>query len=127
MTSPEQKEMFDVLEKQRQHQQQVDRVMKIVLPITAFLLAVICANMNTWSLIGTFVVLLVAFFAVGIKRLTLWHWIVVILVYCLADNLLSYGYFNTSGFSRQFGTLFIFVGIVSIGRPYMDRWLMKNS
>lgn len=127
MTSPEQKEMFEVLEKQRQHQLQVDRVMKIVLPITAFLLTVICANMNIWSTMGTFVVLLVAFFAVGIKRLPLWHWLLVLLVYCLADNLLSYGYFNQSGFSRQFGTLFIFVGIVGVGRPYLDRWLMKNS
>lgn len=126
MINPEQQEMFEVLEKQRQHQLQVDRVMKIVLPITAFLLAVICANMNIWSLVGTFVVLVLAFFAVGIKRLPLWHWLLVILIYCLADNLLSYGYFNTSGFSRQFGSLFIFVGIVGIGRPYFDRWLMKK-
>ncbi|MGL6034660.1 MAG: hypothetical protein ACRC0N_06285, partial [Acinetobacter johnsonii] len=41
MASPDQKEMFDVLEIQRQHQRQVDRVLKIVLPVTAFLLAVI--------------------------------------------------------------------------------------
>ena len=46
MVSPDQKEMLDVLEKQRQHQLRVDRVLKIVLPIVAFLLMVICANMN---------------------------------------------------------------------------------
>ena len=126
MVNPEQQEMFEVLEKQRQHQLQVDRVMKIVLPITAFLLAVICANMNIGSLIGTFIVLVMAFFAVGIKRLPLWHWLLVILIYCLSDNLLSYGQFNISGFSRQFGTLFIFVGIVGVGRPYFDRWLMRK-
>ena len=57
MVSPDQKEMLDVLEKQRQHQLRVDRVLKIVLPIVAFLLMVICANMNVWSTIFTFVVL----------------------------------------------------------------------
>ena len=41
MVSPDQKEMLDVLEKQRQHQLRVDRVLKIVLPIVAFLLTVI--------------------------------------------------------------------------------------
>ena len=53
MVAPEQNEMFDVLDKQRQHQRQVDRVLKIVLPIVAFLMAVICANMNIWSPIFT--------------------------------------------------------------------------
>ena len=98
MVSPDQKEMLDVLENQRQHQLRVDRVLKIVLPIVAFLLMVICANMNVWSTIFTFVVLWIAFYAVGIKRLPLWHWIIVIVVYCLIDNILSYGSFNQSGF-----------------------------
>ncbi|HRO79271.1 MULTISPECIES: hypothetical protein [Acinetobacter] len=126
MVSPDQKEMFDVLEKQRQHQLRVDRVLKIVLPIVAFLLMVICANMNVWSTIFTFIVLWVAFYAVGIKRLPLWHWLIVIVVYCLIDNILSYGSFNQSGFSRQFGAMFIFLGIVGVGRRYFDRWLMKE-
>ena len=126
MVSPDQKEMLDVLEKQRQHQLRVDRVLKIVLPIVAFLLMVICANMNVWSIIFTFVVLWVAFYAVGIKRLPLWHWIIVIVVYCLIDNILSYGSFNQSGFGRQFGAMFIFLGIVGVGRRYFDRWLMKE-
>ena len=126
MVAPDQNEMFDVLEKQRQHQRQVDRVLKIVLPIVAFLMAVICANMNIWSPIFTFTILWIAFYFVGIKRTPLWHWLVAILVYCLIDNILSYGSFNQTGFTRQFGTMFIFLGVVGVGRPYFDRWLMKK-
>ena len=126
MVAPDQTEMFDVLEKQRQHQRQVDRVLKIVLPIVAFLMAVICANMNIWSPIFTFDILWIACYFVGIKRTPLWHWLVAILVYCLVDNILSYGSFNQTGFTRQFGTMFIFLGVVGVGRPYFDRWLMKN-
>ena len=65
MVSPDQKEMLDVLERQRQHQLQVDRVLKIVLPIVAFLLSVIAANMNIWSALFTFVMLWIAFYAVA--------------------------------------------------------------
>ena len=120
MVAPDQNEMFDVLEKQRQHQRQVDRVLKIVLPIVAFLMAVICANMNIWSPIFTFAILWIAFYFVGIKRTPLWHWLVAILVYCLVDNILSYGSFNQTGFTRQFGTMFIFLGVVGVGRPYFE-------
>ncbi|AUX91113.1 MULTISPECIES: hypothetical protein [Acinetobacter] len=127
MVSPDQNEMFDVLEKQRQHQRQVDRVLKIVLPIVAFLMAVICANMNIWSPLFTFAILWIAFYAVGIKRMPIWHWVVAIIIYCLIDNILSYGSFNLRGFNRQFGTMFIFLGVIGVGRPYFDRWLMKKE
>lgn len=126
MVTPDDNNMFDVLEKQRQHQLQVDRVFKIVLPIVAFLLTVICSNMSIWSTLFTFIVLWIAFYAVGIKRLPIWHWVIVILIYALIDNILYYGQFKQDGFSRHFGTMFIFLGIVGIGRPYFDRWLMKK-
>lgn len=126
MLAPDEKDMFEVLEKQQQHQRQVDRVFKIVLPITAFLLSVICANMNWASWLGTFIILTIAFYAVGIKCLPLWHWLVIVLIYCLIDNFLTYKTLHISGLSRQFGTMFIFLGIVGIGRPYFDRWLMKK-
>ncbi|MCX0331157.1 hypothetical protein NVT87_09710 [Acinetobacter radioresistens] len=126
MLAPDEKDMFEVLEKQQQHQRQVDRVFKIVLPITAFLLSVICANMNWASWLGTFIILTIAFYAVGIKRLPLWHWLVIVLIYCLIDNFLTYKTLHISGLSHQFGTMFIFLGIVGIGRPYFDRWLMKK-
>ncbi|ALH94607.1 hypothetical protein [Acinetobacter equi] len=126
MVTQDQKELFDVLEKQKQQQRQMDRVLKIVLPVVAFLLTVICANLNIWSTVFTFVVLWIAFYATAIKRLPLWHWIIALLVYCLIDNILSYGSFYINGFNRQFGTMFIFLGIFAIGRPYFDRWLMKK-
>ncbi len=91
MQQPDQKELFEVLEKQKKNQLQVDRIFKIVLPIVAFLLSVICANFNWQSTLGTFVILTVTFIAVGVKRLPLWHWLIVITIYCLVDNYLSYG------------------------------------
>ena len=126
MVSPDQKVMLDVLEKQRQNQLQVDRVLKIVMPVTAFLLTVICANMNIWSTILTFVMLWVAFYAVGIKQWPLWHWVIALLVYCLIDNILSHGTFKQNQFNLQFGAMFIFLGIFGVGRRYFDRWLMTK-
>ena len=60
MVNPDQQQIFDVLEKQRQHQLKVDRVLKIVLPIVGFLLSVMCANLNRLSLIFTIVISIIA-------------------------------------------------------------------
>ncbi|WP_410568642.1 hypothetical protein [Acinetobacter sp. H1(2024)] len=127
MQQPDQKELFDVLEKQKKNQLQVDLIFKIVLPIVAFLLSVICANLNWQSTLGTFVILTITFIAVGVKRLPLWHWLIVITVYCLIDNYLSYGQLDLSHLRLQLGTMIIFVGMVGIGRPYVDRWFMKSQ
>lgn len=128
MNDQEQQKMFAVLEQQKQHQQQVDGVLKIVLPIVAFLLAMICANFNMLSTLGTIVMMAVAFWMVGIRRKVLWHWATIVIVYCLADNLYSYqGQFNLDAFSRQCGTTLVFLWILGIGRPYIDRWLMKSD
>lgn len=126
MTRSDQQEMLDVLEVQRQHQRQVDRVLKIVLPITAFLVAMICANMNIGSTLGTLILLIIAFWMVGIKRQNLWWWLIVVTMYCLIDNLLSFQSFALPAFSRQCGTMLTFVFILGISRPYIDRWLMKK-
>ncbi|MDH0565510.1 hypothetical protein [Acinetobacter courvalinii] len=127
MPQPDQKEMFEVLAQQRQHQQLVDRVLKIVLPIMAFLLSVICANLNWQSTLGTFVILTVAFYAVVIYRLTLWHWLTVIVLYAVADNYFSFNGIDPTRLRFQLATMVVFVGIVGIGRPYIDRWLMKSN
>lgn len=127
MTNPDQKELFNVLDQQRQHQKQVDRVLYIVLPIMAFLLSVICANMNWQSTIGTFLALLIAFFAVGIKRQNKALWLTIIAVYSLVDIYFSYaGQLPPSAVGRHMGTMLTFTGILAIGRPYFDRWLMKS-
>ncbi|NIE97554.1 hypothetical protein F3J02_13880 [Acinetobacter sp. Tr-809] len=127
MQQQDQKEMFDVLAQQRQHQLLVDRVLKVVLPIMAFLLSVICANLNWQSTLGTFVILTVAFYAVGIYRLTLWHWLAVIVLYAIADNYFSFNGIDPTRLRFQLVTMVVFVGIVGIGRPYIDRWLMKSN
>lgn len=126
MTNPDQKELFNVLDQQRQHQKQVDRVMYIVLPIMAFLLSVICANMNWQSTVGTFVMLLIAFYAVGIKRQSTALWLTLITAYSLVDIYFSYsGQLIPSAIGRHTGTMLTFTGILGLARPYIDRWLMK--
>lgn len=61
VVQPDQNELFEVLEKQRQQHAEIDRILKIVLPILAFLLCVICANYNWQSTLGTLIILIVAF------------------------------------------------------------------
>ncbi|WP_445114671.1 hypothetical protein [Acinetobacter sp. WZC-1] len=126
MASPDQKEMFDALDTHHQIKTRVDRVLKIVLPIIAFLLCVICANLNIPSTLGTFFVLVIAFYAVGIRRMHTGVWLAVIALYCLADIYLSYGTLLPSALGRQMGTMLTFTGIIGLGRPYMDRWFMAS-
>lgn len=126
MVNPDKQIMLDVLEKQRLHQLKVDRVLKIVLPIVGFLLAVMCANFNRLSLIFTIVISIVALWMVGIKRQALWIWTTVVALYCVLDNLYSFGSFDLKRYIYQFGSITTFIWIMGIGRPYIDRWLMKD-
>ena len=126
MVSPDQQKMLDVLEKQRLHQLRVDRVLKIVLPIVGFLLSVMCANLNRLSLIFTIVISITALWMVGIKRQALWIWTTVVALYCLLDNFYSFGSFDLKRYFYQFGSITTFIWIMGIGRPYIDRWLMKD-
>ena len=126
MVNPDQQIMLDVLEKQRLHQLKVDRVLKIVLPIVGFLLAVMCANFNRLSLIFTIVISIVALWMVGIKRQALWIWTTVVALYCVLDNFYSFGSFDLKRYIYQFGSITTFIWIMGIGRPYIDRWLMKD-
>ena len=122
----DQNQFLDVLDQQKIHQRKVDRVLYIVLPIIAFLLCVMCANYNWQSTLGTFLMLLIAFIAVGIRRLNLRLWLVIVAVYSLVDIYLTYsGQLPIQAVGRQMGTMLSFVGILGIGRPYIDRWLMK--
>jgi len=127
MSNSDQDHMFNILDKQRQNQLKVDRILKIVLPLTAILLSVICANLNWQSTLGTFVILTIAFLAVGIQRQNLWIWLLVLVVYCGLDNYLSFGQFNFIALRLQLGSMLLFTLIIGIGRPYIDRWLMKSS
>ena len=126
MVSPDQQKMLDVLEEQRLHQLRVDRVLKIVLPIVGFLLSVMCANLNRLSLIFTIVISITALWMVGIKRQALWIWTTVVALYCVLDNFYSFGSFDLKRYLYQFGSITTFIWIMGIGRPYIDRWLMKD-
>ncbi|WP_407303132.1 hypothetical protein [Acinetobacter sp.] len=126
MVNPDQQKMLDVLEKQCLHQLRVDRVLKMVLPIVGFLLAVMCANFNRLSLIFTIVISIIALCMVGIKRQALWIWTTVVAVYCVLDNLYSFDSFDSKRYLYQFGSITTFIWIMGIGRPYIDRWLMKD-
>lgn len=123
----DQKELFETLEKQRQQQAEIDRILKIALPIMAFLLCVICANYNWQSTLGTLIVLTVAFFAVGIKRMNLYLWLAIIAVYCLIDIYFSYGSIPPSALGRQMGTMLTFTAIVGYSRPYIDGWYIRSK
>ena len=119
MSNSDQDHMFNILDKQRKNQLKVDRILKIVLPLTAFLLSVICANLNWQSTLGTFVILTLAFLAVGIQRQNLWIWLLVLVVYCGLDNYLSFGQFNLIALRLQLGSMLLFTLIIGIGRPYI--------
>ncbi len=123
----DQKELFETLEKQRQQQAEIDRILKIALPIMAFLLCVICANYNWQSTLGTLIVLTVAFLAVGIKRMNLYLWLGIIAVYCLIDIYFSYGSLPPSALGRQMGTMLTFTAIVGYSRPYIDGWYIRSK
>lgn len=127
MQSDDQKEIFDRLAQQQKNQAIVSRVLKIIFPIVAFLLSVICANFNWQSTLGTFVMLCIAFYAVGIQRFTLWYWLLITAIYVLIDNYLSYHGFDLKHLRFQLITMLVFVGIIGIGRPYIDRWLMTSQ
>lgn len=124
---PDQKELFEVLAKQHQQHTEIDRVLKIALPIMAFLLCVICANYNWQSTLGTFIILVIAFLSVGIKRMNLYIWLAIISIYCLIDIYLTYGNIQTSALGRQMGTMLIFTMIVGLSRPYIDGWYIRSK
>ena len=124
---PDQNELLEVLDKQRQQQTEIDRILKVVLPILAFLLCVICANYNWQSTLGTLLVLVVAFWAVGIKRMNLYLWLAIIAVYSLIDIYFSYGTIQPTALGRQMGTMLTFTGIVGLSRPYIDGWFIRSK
>lgn len=127
VVQPDQNELFEVLEKQRQQHAEIDRILKIVLPILAFLLCVICANYNWQSTLGTLIILIVAFFAVAIKRMNLYLWLAIIIIYCLIDIYMSYGSIVPSALGRQMGTMLTFTAIVGLSRPYIDGWYNRSK
>ena len=48
-------------------------------------------------------------------------------IYAVADNYFSFNGIDPNRLRFQLATMLVFVGIVGIGRPYIDRWLMKSN
>lgn len=126
MSKQNQDELLHALAQQNNAQKKLDRILYIVLPIMAFLISMICANLNWQSTVATFVVLTLALLAVGIKRIPLLLSMLLVLFYCLLDNLLSYGEFKATPFKMQAGTMLSFMVIIYFARPRLDQ-LMRNS
>ena len=83
MVDQDQQTLLDALSQQALAQKRVDRILKIVLPIMSLLITTICANMTWQSTLGTLIMLTVAFYAVGIKRWSLWLWLILTALYCV--------------------------------------------
>jgi hypothetical protein len=50
----------------------------------------------------------------------------IIVAYAVADNYFSFNGIDPTRYVFNL-TMVVFVGIVGIGRPYIDRWLMKSN
>jgi hypothetical protein len=67
------------------------------------------------------------------KKMASAHWLqdgrkdAPIVLYVFADNYLSFNGIDPNRLRFQLATMLVFVGIVGIGRPYIDRWLMKSN
>ena len=120
-------ELQHVLERQQQYARQVDRILWVVLPILAFVLTMIIANWNIASTLGTFIMLMVTFVAVGIKRKPLAWVVIAAVVYCLIDNYLSYGQqLNLVGLRRQLLCSILFIMVIGLFRPLAERsWILQ--
>ena len=120
-------DLHQVLDAQQQQSRAVDRILWVVLPILSFLLSAVFANWNIFSFIGTFIVMTIAFVAVGIKHKSLAVTLIGTLLYCLVDNYLSYQYqFSIDGLKRQLMCMVLFTSIIGLMRPMVDRALLNK-
>lgn len=105
----------------------VDRTLKWILPLAAFLLSVMTANFNWQSTLGTFIIALVSFYAVGIWRQNILIWVAVCSIYVLIDNYFSYSTLNIDKLPLHLGSLLIFLAMIHVGRPQLDKWLIYSK
>lgn len=127
MVDQDQQTLLDALSQQMLAQKRVDRILKIVLPILALLITTICANMTWQSTLGTFIMLTVAFYAVGIKRWSIWLWLVLCVVYGLVDNYLTFTTLQIKPLRLQMVGMLPFLIIIYIARPYLDKLMQQQQ
>lgn len=125
--NPSDQQLQQALTQQQLQIRKLNRTLWIGLPILALVLCFIVANYNILSTLLTFVVLLAAFIAVGIYEKNLPITLILVLIYCLADNYISYHYnFSVAGLKRQISML-VFIMLVHFGRTLAYRTLLKND
>ncbi|MEB3753292.1 hypothetical protein [Acinetobacter sp. MD2(2019)] len=128
MSDQDQTTLLNALEQQARAQRKMNQILKIVLPITAFLISMICANFNWQSTLGTFVMLTIAFWAVAIRQWSLWIWLALTIVYSLVDNYFSYQHaFDFPHFKMQLSGMLPFLVIIHFARPYLDQMMLKKE
>lgn len=103
---------------------QIHRVLWVVLPLLALVLAFIIANWSIASTLGTFAMLTIAFVGVGIYRWSL-SWVLLgASLYCLIDNYFSYGQLSLTGLRRQLVFSLLFISSIGLFRPLAERNLL---
>ncbi|MEB3766914.1 hypothetical protein [Acinetobacter sp. MD2] len=127
MLDQDQSALLAALEQQKIAQRKVERILKFVLPITAFLISMICANLNWQSTIGTFVMLTVAFWAVGIKQWSVALWLGFTVLYSIIDNYFSFHGLDAKHLKNQLVGMLPFLVVIYFARPYLDQLMLKNS
>jgi len=127
MVDQDQQTLLDALSQQALAQKRVDRILKIVLPIMSLLITTICANMTWQSTLGTLIMLTVAFYAVGIKRWSIWLWLVLTALYCVIDNYLTFGTLQLKNLRLQMLGMLPFLIIIYMARPYLDKFMLQSK
>jgi hypothetical protein len=127
MSTSDQDQLFEVLEEQKRHQLRVDRVLKNRHSCDCIFTC--CDLRQLKCLVDCFqlchhVDCILCSFHQATSPLALGHCHCTVL---FSRQYFTYGNYNQSGFSRQFGAMFIFLGVFGVGRRYFDRWSMNKG
>lgn len=114
--------LITALDQSRQAQKITHRILWGLALLFALFISGFVANLNIWSLIGTFVVAFVAQVAVSIYRVSLIPVLILLLIYCLVDHYFSmHGEFNQKRLLIQYAGLAIFTGMFAQATPHLIR------
>lgn len=119
-------ELQQALALHQQASKHIDRILTGVVVVIAFLLCVVVANYNWISTVMTFIMGSLAFYAVGVRKQNILMWVSILSVYVIVDNLLSHPQFNVQRFPIHLGGLLIFLTIIHVTRPFLDKWMIHS-
>lgn len=123
-----QQQLQQALQQHQQAQKRLNRITVIVSVVLAILVSGIAANTNLYSILATFVAALVFFILASIYERSLALLLPLIILFCLADNYLSYpAGFNHPHFLLQLIPLVVFTAVFKLSRPYLVRSLSAQS